>query len=768
MIPGICLIGINDCGELVLRIAHLTTVDMSLALLLATELDEDMRSGHEVFGISAPGPYVDRVEALGVTHVPVNSLTRSWNLGSDIRAFFELARTIKSLKLDVLHTHTPKAGVMGRIAGRLARVPVVVNTCHGLWAHPDDPFLKRAFVYGAEALAIRFSDYELFQNEQDAQTLRRFLKRNRWQVVGNGIDLERFQPDLEGRARIRADWGVSDDQLVVGTVGRRVREKGLAEFAETAHRLRHRAVFVWIGPEDDTDQETTVLHQDAIRFVGEYEDMTAVYSALDVFALASYREGFSRASMEAAACGLPMVLSDIRGCREIGTHGEHLLLVDSQNGRALSDAVDQLLQDVSLRTKLSAAAQRRALSQFDQRHIARTSLETYAACAPAFSRTSQPSSRILHLLPEDRDRGAQVFAGRLRDHLNSTSTQEHLIATLFESPEAAMKAEIRLGVKSSLLRRAGLSPRAAMALRRTIKNLNPDVVVAHGGEALKYLVAAGGAKTTVYKRTGLSNAEVSRPLHRRLYKFLAHRVTHTVGVAKSLLDQSQELFGLDPDKCSLIPNSRDPEIYYPQDAENGLTPCGPVLFIGQLENGKRPEMFVETIALLRERGVEVTACMIGDGPLREAIAPQAQRAGVELLGPRTDVPERLRNASVLVMTSVPGSEGMPGVLIEAGMSGIPVVSTNASGVSDVVFPGKTGFIAGTDSAEELTDLVQQLLLDPNLRIRMGTAARKRCVELFSFDSTAVQWLQLLNSLAAGAPSSNGGPVVQKGQQSEQH
>ncbi len=79
-----------------LRIAHLTTIDMSLAWLLGTELAEDVASGHTVFGISAPGPYIEHVKALGVTHVPVTHLTRSWNLRSDLLAFVELFRTIRA------------------------------------------------------------------------------------------------------------------------------------------------------------------------------------------------------------------------------------------------------------------------------------------------------------------------------------------------------------------------------------------------------------------------------------------------------------------------------------------------------------------------------------------------------------------------------------------------------------------------------------------------------------------------------------------------
>ncbi|HET9022785.1 MAG TPA: glycosyltransferase family 4 protein [Ornithinibacter sp.] len=369
-----------------LRIAHLTTIDMSLLLLLGTELETDLEAGHAVFGISAPGPYVRRVEALGVTHVPITSLTRSWAPGRDLAAFRELLRTIRGLDLDVLHTHNPKTGVMGRIAGRLAGVPVVVNTCHGLWAGPEDRLRKRAFVYGLEALAARFSDYELFQNGADRDTLRRVLKPGRHRVVGNGVDLSRFVSDPDGRRRVREELGVSDDDLLVGSIGRRVREKGLAEFAEVAARLGDRASFVWVGPDDATDADTSVPHDDAIRFLGERTDMAAVYSALDVFVLASYREGFSRASMEAAACGRAMVLTDIRGCREIGDDDRHLVLVPARDGRALGDAVERLLDDPALRTRLGESARARALAEFDQRRVAEASLRAYeqvrAAGAP--------------------------------------------------------------------------------------------------------------------------------------------------------------------------------------------------------------------------------------------------------------------------------------------------------------------------------------------------------------------------------------------------
>ncbi|MDI2130217.1 glycosyltransferase [Yinghuangia seranimata] len=365
-----------------LRVAHLTTVDMSLALLLRTELEYDVAAGFEVFGLSAPGPYVPEVEALGVTHVPLAALTRSWDLKRDAAAARELAATLRALDLDVLHTHNPKTGVLGRILGRAVGVPVVVNTCHGLWIRPGDPWPKRAFVLGAESVAARASHAELYQNATDHGTLARAVPGWRSRVVGNGTDLTRFRPDPAARRRVRAEIGVSDDEILVGGIGRRVAEKGIAEYEAAAATLAGKARFVWIGPEDlDKADAFSGAVDTPVEYLGARSDMPAVYAALDLFVLPSHREGFSRSAMEAAACGVPMVLSDIRGCREIGTHGEHLLLAPPHDPAALAEAIDRMLTEPGLRARLAEAGRRRALAEFDQRRVARISVDTYRAVA---------------------------------------------------------------------------------------------------------------------------------------------------------------------------------------------------------------------------------------------------------------------------------------------------------------------------------------------------------------------------------------------------
>ena len=285
----------------------------------------------------------------------------------------------------MLHTHNPKTGVIGRVVGRLLGIPVVVNTCHGIWASPTDRLRRRAPVYTAEVVASWFSHAELFQNGTDLATLTPWLRAHKAEVVGNGTDLTHFAPSPEDRARVRAKLGVADDTVLVGGVGRMVAEKGLGEYLRAAERLRatygDRVELVWVGPDDPDKTDAWATSAGAVRFLGERSDMPAVYNALDVFVLPSYREGFSRSAMEAAACRTAMVLSDIRGCREVGDHEVHLLLAPARDADRLAEEVGRLVADADLRARLAAAVGERARQEFDQRAVAARSLETYAAVA---------------------------------------------------------------------------------------------------------------------------------------------------------------------------------------------------------------------------------------------------------------------------------------------------------------------------------------------------------------------------------------------------
>jgi glycosyltransferase involved in cell wall biosynthesis len=372
------------------RIVHLTTVDMSLALLLLPQLVAFRDAGYEVIGVSAPGPYVARLEKHGIRHVALSRSTRAADPRADLASAREFLRLCRRLRPDIVHTHNPKPGVYGRIAARLGGVPHVVNTVHGLYALPSDPLLKRAVVYGLERLAATCSDAELLQNPEDLPVLRSLgVPHRKLHLLGNGVDLSRFEPAALGRVRtsVRAELGIAEDEVVVGLVGRLVREKGYLEVFDAARRIRvdyPDAVFLVVGPHDAAkDDAVSQAEMDRasagarIVFLGLRDDVERLYPAMDLYVLASYREGFPRSAMEAAAMGLPIVATDIRGCRQVVDHDRTGLLVGVRDVDALEAAIAALVADPDRRRSMGGAARVKAVAEFDDRRQVAITLGVY-------------------------------------------------------------------------------------------------------------------------------------------------------------------------------------------------------------------------------------------------------------------------------------------------------------------------------------------------------------------------------------------------------
>jgi glycosyltransferase involved in cell wall biosynthesis len=138
--------------------------------------------------------------------------------------------------------------------------------------------------------------------------------------------------------------------------------------------------------------------------------------------------------------------------------------------------------------------------------------------------------------------------------------------------------------------------------------------------------------------------------------------------------------------------------------------------------------------------------MVGDGPLEGDLRVVAEEAGVEMLGRRDDVPRLMSDSDIFVFTSLAPGEGMPGVLIEAGMAGLATVATRVPGARDVVEDGVTGLIVPIDDKPGLVAAVRRLVLDPELRGGMGLRARERAVEKFSLQASVENWHQVLDPL----------------------
>lgn len=372
------------------KVAHITTVDMTLGLLLFNQLKALQRHGYAVAAVSRPGPWVRKLQACGIAHHAIPSLTRRWTPLADLRAVWDLVALFRREQFTIVHTHTPKSGVLGRWAARLARVPIVVNTVHGIYGiQPGHPF--GWFFAMMERLAARLSDFEFSQSREifDGLIASGVLDPNRSLHLGNGVDLEHFHPAAVTESALhalRAELGIPPGATVVGTVGRLVYEKGYREFAAAAEHVMDTwpdVRFIAVGPHDHEKSDSLtadeIRHAEAsgIRFLGMRTDIREMYALMDIFVLASYREGFPRSAIEAAAMGKPLILTDISGCREVVTDGSGGLLVPARQVEPLIQAIGRLVTDADLRQRMGAESRRRAVAEFDEGQVIHKIVNVY-------------------------------------------------------------------------------------------------------------------------------------------------------------------------------------------------------------------------------------------------------------------------------------------------------------------------------------------------------------------------------------------------------
>jgi glycosyltransferase involved in cell wall biosynthesis len=199
-------------------------------------------------------------------------------------------------------------------------------------------------------------------------------------LLGNSVDLSDFDParvPSGRRAELRRELGIAEKAPVILVVGRLVQEKGWRELFDAAASIRARRPevrFVGVGGAEPTKSSALVPAEverarENVILTGWRDDVRDLMAAADVFALPSWREGVPGCAIEAAAMGLPLVLTDIRGCREVGRHDTDALLVPPRDPMALAAALETLLDDAALRSRLGAAAHIRARERFDDARV---------------------------------------------------------------------------------------------------------------------------------------------------------------------------------------------------------------------------------------------------------------------------------------------------------------------------------------------------------------------------------------------------------------
>ncbi len=379
-----------------LKIAQVATADVSIFFLLKDQIQALQATGHEVTAVCAPGSRVEEIREQGI---PVRTVPMERELSplKDLWSLLQLFRCFRSERFDVVHTHTPKAGLLGPIAAKMAGVPMVVHTIHGLLYHDALPLWKRLLFWIPEKTTALFSDYLLSQSREDVSVAVRtwLCVRSKISYLGNGVDVSLFAPRSATPHQEPGGREIGRERVVVGSVGRLVYEKGFAELFQAAEALAdkyEKLEFVIVGPREvdqndavEPGQNEDLEKRGLVRFAGWQRDMPAMYRAMDLFVLPSHREGIPRACMEAAAMGLPVIATDIRGCREVVLDGQTGTLVPAKNAAALTAAIEQLLQRPQDWASMGGRARQHIVENFNNKIVIQRLRSFYARLEGKYS-----------------------------------------------------------------------------------------------------------------------------------------------------------------------------------------------------------------------------------------------------------------------------------------------------------------------------------------------------------------------------------------------
>jgi len=346
-------------------------------------------AGHEVLLISPPGPYGQRLRDLGLKWTPLSMQRRSLNPLREVRLLVALSRLFKQERIDLVHSFTLKCAVYGSLAARMASVPARVNAVTGMGyvftSQSVRARMLRPIVRGLLKIALGGPGARLIlQNPDDlAFFVRAGLADSSTLhlIPGSGVDCERFFP------RDANTPPSAGSRFRVLLPARILWDKGVSEFVEAARSLKARfqnMEFLLAGTTDPGNPASVPeseirswVTEGCVTWLGHVEDMPSLFRSVDVVVLPSYREGLPKGLIEAGACGLPLITTDVPGCREVVTHEVDGLLVPVRDVTALIGAISCLASDPGLRVRLAMAARDKAKRSFDETIILHHTLAVY-------------------------------------------------------------------------------------------------------------------------------------------------------------------------------------------------------------------------------------------------------------------------------------------------------------------------------------------------------------------------------------------------------
>jgi glycosyltransferase involved in cell wall biosynthesis len=369
---------------------RLTTAAVTMNIVLKGQLSYLSRE-FDITGITTYDPkHFEEIRSREKISLMAVEMERTISPLKDLKSLWQLFIIFRKDKPHIVHTHTPKAGLLGMLAAFFAGVDIKIHTVGGIpWMEVKGA--KRSLLKAMEKLTYACAD-RIYPNSKGLMQFiisEKICPSSKLKVLGNGgsngINTSHFTRNEKDRQRLRAQYNIGDDEILLGFVGRIAREKGITEWLEAFDLLRqkYKVKILLVGLFEKTygglseDMEDRIVNDPCIVYPGRSDDVRPFYAMMDIFVFPSYREGFPNAVLEACAMELPVIATDINGCNEIIEDQVSGLLIAPKSSSAIENAVSLLIDRPELRKALAMSARAAVVEKFSNEIVWNAVREEY-------------------------------------------------------------------------------------------------------------------------------------------------------------------------------------------------------------------------------------------------------------------------------------------------------------------------------------------------------------------------------------------------------
>ncbi|MCR4436299.1 MAG: glycosyltransferase family 4 protein [Clostridiales bacterium] len=363
-----------------IKVLHMATIDFTIDKMLMDKMGYLRGYGYDIRFASNSGKYLNNIQNAGFRFQPIK-MSREISIFKDLRSIYNTYKYLKKEKFTIVHTHTAKAGFIGRMAAKLAGTPVIIHTSHGLPFYEGQSRIKYNLYLFLEKLACRMSDFVFSQNMEDVENMKKLNFRPAAGIgyEGNGVDTHKLDKEaaaFDGDEKKR-ELGIPDNAVVLGYYARFEPVKGHKLFIDAFSSIVKKygnVLCLMAGKgflEEEIKQYAAMKNVDKnIRFLGFREDIHEIISITDILVLASEKEGIPRVVMEGMYLEKPVVATDVLGTRELVVSEETGFLCAYGDADGLAARIALLVEDRDLRIKMGKAGRERIINHFTEEIVA--------------------------------------------------------------------------------------------------------------------------------------------------------------------------------------------------------------------------------------------------------------------------------------------------------------------------------------------------------------------------------------------------------------